>query len=76
VPGPVSDDLHAVLARNAELVGTARDMGCRGLGSLTANESWPLENIEKANAELDARVKSRNSELDSKSAREAGQAGF
>jgi hypothetical protein len=76
VPGPVSDDLRAVLARNAELVGTARDMGCRGLGSLTANDSWPLGNIEKANAELEARIKSRNSEIDQKSAREAGQAGF
>lgn len=76
VPEPVGDGIRVALERNAELVAAARDMGCRGLGSLTANESWPLENIEKANTELAARIKSRNSELDSKSAREAGQAGF
>ena len=65
--------LDAALERNATLVGNARDVGAKGLGSLTAKAGWPMDKIAEANAVLDARIRSRNSELDAQAAAESAQ---
>lgn len=62
-----------ILKRNAELLDTARDLGVRGLGPLKAAAAWPAEKIEQANAELNARIKSRDSELDAQASAESGE---
>lgn len=66
----------AELAENAALVEDARSLNVKGLGPLTAKPGWPGDRTRDATAELRARIRSRNNELDGENARASGQAEF
>lgn len=77
---PAVDDpaeVEEALAKNAALVEDARSLDVKGLGPLTAKPGWSLSKIQEASAELSARIRSRNGELDEQVSREsAAQAKF
>lgn len=64
----------AALERNAELQATARELGVKGLGQFKANAAWSAQKVDRANTELEARVRSRNGDLDTSLAAEQAQA--
>jgi RecT family len=56
---PPEEDLADALEDNRRLLDGAESAGVKGLHALTAKRSWPLARILDANAELRARIQSR-----------------
>lgn len=57
-------DVASALAENVAWLEKARSVDVKGLGPLTAKGTWPLHKIQETNTELEARVRSRNGEID------------
>src|SRR5215471_2372257 len=49
-----------LLRQNARLLLDARQLNLKGLGALTCNETWPLDKVIAANAELQRKIGERN----------------
>jgi RecT family len=74
---PVAEPVdEKTLARNAELVLQAFDLGVPGLRRLSATSNWTLEQTRAANVEIEERVRSRNADLDQEAAKQTGQQQF
>jgi hypothetical protein len=61
---PPAEDLAEALEDNRRLLDGAESTGVKGLHALTAKRSWPLARILDANAELRARIESRESDAE------------
>jgi hypothetical protein len=76
-PTPEAEQaLSEALSHNANLLDEARELqamsgGVQKLDKLKASVDWPLERIEKVNAELEAALKARNASLDAIAAQQS-----
>lgn len=66
----VPDRVQALLIQNAKLQQRAADLHIPGLRQFNAQSVWPVEKIEAANAEVNARIQEREEELDAREALE------
>jgi len=64
------DKVQALLIQNAKLQQRAADLHIPGLRQFNAQSVWPVEKIEAANAEVNARIQEREEELDAREALE------
>ena len=70
---PIDEVRRVAVEANEELVDQAFDLGVKGLRALKAAADWPLNKILEANAELEARIRTRNGDLDRQAAAASGQ---
>jgi len=62
------DKVQALLIQNAKLQQRAADLHIPGLRQFNAQSVWPVDKIEAANAEVNARIIEREEELDAREA--------
>jgi len=67
----VSDEVRALVMENTRLLQQAKDLSVPGLRPHQAQASWSVGAIEKANAELRARIRERDQELDLQAEKQA-----
>ena len=73
-PDELSEEMSEALDQNARLQQYARELNVLGLRALRAEAAWTLGRIAEANTELEARIASRNQDLDFQAERPSEQA--